>query len=109
MGAGATSALISCPAELIMIQQQMHGTTLASAFRTFLQEHGILRMYRGLVRVHRDVAGAVCACQYMIYGDVYAHTTPCLLWCILLQLSCLMTLPQPHSLLTHTSSDTHIL
>lgn len=48
MAAGCTSALISCPSELIMIQQQTNGTSLATAFKTFMAEHGLVKIYRGM-------------------------------------------------------------
>lgn len=50
LAAGATSALISCPAEMIMIQQQVHCTPLPVAFRDFVAQYGLLKVYRGLVR-----------------------------------------------------------
>ena len=49
MGAGASSALLSGPAELVMIQQQKSGRSLAVEARTILQGHGLLKLYKGLV------------------------------------------------------------
>ena len=49
-GAGAVSASVGCPAELVMIQQQRTGRPLAQEFSSILRERGILRFYRGLVR-----------------------------------------------------------
>lgn len=50
-GAGAFSSTVGCPAELIMIQQQKNGRSLAAEAGTFLRSHGALRFYRGLVRL----------------------------------------------------------
>ena len=45
MAAGASSAVLSCPAELLMIQQQSTGESLAVAAR----RTGLRQLYRGLV------------------------------------------------------------
>ena len=46
MAAGASSAVLSCPAELLMIQQQSTGESLVVAAR----RTGLRQLYRGLVR-----------------------------------------------------------
>lgn len=49
-GAGAASALVGCPAELLMIQQQKTGQRLLTEARRTVSELGVLGLYRGLVR-----------------------------------------------------------
>eukprot|EP00243_Klebsormidium_subtile_P013754 TRINITY_DN9308_c0_g1_i1.p1 TRINITY_DN9308_c0_g1~~TRINITY_DN9308_c0_g1_i1.p1 ORF type:complete len:288 (-),score=15.19 TRINITY_DN9308_c0_g1_i1:390-1253(-) len=46
--AGAVSALVGCPAELIMIQQQKQGGSLASQLRQVVQQHGVTAFAKGL-------------------------------------------------------------
>lgn len=46
--AGATSSLISSPAELLMIQQQRTGDTLSGAARRVISTYGVSKMYRGI-------------------------------------------------------------
>lgn len=48
-GAGAASALVGCPAELLMIQQQKTGEPLTGAVRRIASQYGVLGLYRGLV------------------------------------------------------------
>lgn len=48
--AGGTSALVSTPAELLMIQQQRSGDSLPGAARRVVNTYGIRRLYRGFVR-----------------------------------------------------------
>ena len=55
MGAGATSALLSCPAELLVIQQQKTGLTLRAAAGGIIRDHGISKLYKGLVSGVRGV------------------------------------------------------
>ena len=50
-GAGAASAVVGCPAELVMIQQQRTGRSLSAEVGTILRERGLLKFYRGLVRL----------------------------------------------------------
>lgn len=52
--AGASSAALSCPAELLMIQQQSTGQSLVVAAR----RTGLRQLYRGLVR-SRHTASSV--------------------------------------------------
>ncbi|KAK9916384.1 hypothetical protein WJX75_002075 [Coccomyxa subellipsoidea] len=47
-GAGAASALVGCPAELLMIQQQKTGQRLLTEARRIVSELGALGLYRGL-------------------------------------------------------------
>ncbi len=49
MGAGAVSSLISCPAELLMIQQQRTGQPLSAVARRIVGGAGLSGLYRGLV------------------------------------------------------------
>lgn len=49
-GAGAASALVGCPAELLMIQQQKSGQPLLAEARRMVSDYGALGLYRGLVR-----------------------------------------------------------
>lgn len=62
MAAGASSAVLSCPAELLMIQQQSTGESLVVAAR----RTGLRQLYRGLVRPRHTVS--------------YAHSCALLLW-----------------------------
>ena len=48
--AGIASAFISTPAELVMIQQQKHGRTLFAELQQIVAKHGLLHLYRGMVR-----------------------------------------------------------
>ncbi len=59
--AGAASALISSPAELVMIQQQKHGGGLAETAARLVRERGLAGMYRGLVRGRSDVLALTLA------------------------------------------------
>ena len=52
MAAGASSAALSCPAELLMIQQQSTGESLVVAAR----RTGLRQLYRGLVRPRHAVS-----------------------------------------------------
>ena len=52
--AGGTSALISSPAELIMIQQQRTGESLGSAARRVVSAYGVRGLYRGFVSPSTD-------------------------------------------------------
>jgi Mitochondrial carrier protein len=47
--AGGTSALVSTPAELLMIQQQRTGDSLAGAARRVVNKYGLRGLYRGFV------------------------------------------------------------
>ncbi|EIE26829.1 mitochondrial carrier [Coccomyxa subellipsoidea C-169] len=47
-GAGAASALVGCPAELLMIQQQKSGRPLLAEARRIVFQLGTLGLYRGL-------------------------------------------------------------
>jgi hypothetical protein len=47
--AGAISALIGCPAELVMIQQQKKGGSLATQIRQVVLHHGTFAFAKGLV------------------------------------------------------------
>jgi len=47
---GACSAVISGPAELVMIQQQKHGGGLGETAARLFRERGLAGMYRGVVR-----------------------------------------------------------
>ncbi|KAL3692965.1 hypothetical protein R1sor_006616 [Riccia sorocarpa] len=47
--AGVVSAMISGPAELVMIQQQKTGASLLAQFKMIVSEHGALALTRGLV------------------------------------------------------------
>ena len=47
--AGATSALVSSPAELIMIQQQRTGGSLSGEARRMVATYGLRGLYRGFV------------------------------------------------------------
>lgn len=49
--AGAVSGIVTGPPELIMIQQQKLGGTLGERLRLVVQEHGILSLTRGVVRI----------------------------------------------------------
>lgn len=51
MAAGATSALIGCPAELLMIQQQKSGLSLGDQFKAVARAYGAQKIYKGVVRV----------------------------------------------------------
>lgn len=48
MTAGATSALIACPAELLMIQQQKSGLDLGVQARALVREFGATKLFKGL-------------------------------------------------------------
>lgn len=50
MGAGAVSALVSCPSEFLVIHQQKSGQPLRVEAASILQAYGPLKLYRGLVR-----------------------------------------------------------
>ena len=50
-GAGMVSASVSCPAELLMIQQQRTGDSLAGAARRVVNKYGLRGLYRGFVRL----------------------------------------------------------
>lgn len=50
MTAGATSSLIGCPAEFIMIQQQSTGAGFAATVKNVYKTYGITKFYKGLVR-----------------------------------------------------------
>ncbi|GAB4817787.1 hypothetical protein N2152v2_004833 [Parachlorella kessleri] len=63
MGAGATSALLSCPAELLVIQQQKTGLTLSAAAGGVLRDHGLLKLYKGLSST--AIRGALYTASYM--------------------------------------------
>ena len=56
-GAGAVSASVGCPAELLMIQQQRGGRTLAGEAQLLLSQHGVLKLYKGLVCLHPGLYG----------------------------------------------------
>lgn len=45
--AGCTSALISCPADLVIIHQQQTGFSLPRQIRTINAEFGKLKFYKG--------------------------------------------------------------
>lgn len=47
-GAGAASALVGCPAELLMIQQQKSGQPLLAEARRIVSQYGALGLYRGM-------------------------------------------------------------
>eukprot|EP00887_Chlorella_sp_A99_P001559 scaffold8.g1559.t1 len=49
MGAGSFSALFGAPAEFVVIQQQKSGRSLAAEARHIVAEHGLLKVYKGLV------------------------------------------------------------
>lgn len=49
MTAGATSGFIGCPAELLMIQQQKTGLSLAGQFKELVRTFGMSKIYKGLV------------------------------------------------------------
>jgi hypothetical protein len=49
MAAGAASALVSCPAEFIIIQQQRCGRSLGAELKHTFAERGALTAYKGLV------------------------------------------------------------
>lgn len=48
LGAGASSALFSCPAEMVMIQQQKSGRSLMAELRQLTSTLGIMSVYKGL-------------------------------------------------------------
>ena len=48
--AGLASALVSTPAELVMIQQQKHGRSLVAELQQIVAKHGLSHLYRGLVK-----------------------------------------------------------
>lgn len=47
--AGAVSGLVTCPGELLMIQQQKTGTSLSFASQQILEQHGVAGYFRGMV------------------------------------------------------------
>ena len=47
--AGASSSLLGCPAELLMIQQQKSGHSLVQQASQFIAKHGVSQLYRGFV------------------------------------------------------------
>jgi hypothetical protein len=49
MGAGAASALLSCPAEFLVIHQQKTGRSLRAEAGSILKMYGPLKLYKGLV------------------------------------------------------------
>lgn len=57
MAAGATSALIGCPAELLMIQQQKSGLSLGDQFKTVARAFGAQKIYKGVVRGGEGLRG----------------------------------------------------
>lgn len=46
--AGATSALVSCPAECVMIQQQKYNRPLAGTMAAMYRDFGLRGYYRGI-------------------------------------------------------------
>lgn len=55
LAAGSTSSLISCPAELIMIQQGRNQRSLMTEARSYISKHGLKAMYRGFVSTSAKV------------------------------------------------------
>ncbi|KAL4458201.1 hypothetical protein ABPG75_013066 [Micractinium tetrahymenae] len=63
MGAGASSAVLGCPAEFVMIQQQKAGRSLPAEFRHSLSTYGPLKPFKGLsATVARE---SLYACGYL--------------------------------------------
>ena len=52
VAAGSTSSLISCPAELIMIQQGRNQRPLLAEAKSYIARHGLTSLYRGFVSFH---------------------------------------------------------
>lgn len=72
--AGVASSAISSPAELLMIQQQRSGDSLAGAAQRVWSTYGLKGMYRGIVRApsatapnptSAPAAAAVAGVQYL--------------------------------------------
>ena len=65
--AGATSALLSCPAELVMIQQQRTGHALREELREIGGRYGYSKLYRGLVSHRSGVSfQPSCLCIFVV-------------------------------------------
>lgn len=63
MGAGASSAILGCPAEFVMIQQQKAGRTLPAEFRHIVSTYGLAKPMKGLsATVIRE---SLYACGYL--------------------------------------------
>ena len=55
MAAGAASAMVSCPAEFVMIQQQREGRSLGAELKYTLTQRGALTAYKGLVSISKTL------------------------------------------------------
>ena len=66
-GAGAVSALVYSPVDLITIQQQKMELNPIRTFKVLLQSHGISGIYRGLLS---------CACRESFYTAGYLGLAP---------------------------------
>ena len=63
--AGACSAIISGPAELVMIQQQKHGGGLGETAARLFRERGLAGMFRGTVRGWAPT----CVPEHCLYNE----------------------------------------
>ena len=90
MGAGSASAMFSCPAEFVIIQQQKSCRPMMAEVRSIVSTYGALAMYKGMVRqlvvVTRSLGHREWRCRWSVVVHTNNHPITASRWLLVLQL-----------------------